>query len=254
MNDRTNSFRVKSGRACIVAVATLLIASMPVSAGVIAPVLEMDIQVFSTTDTVTPIFDQGYMPDNTGPVGPAGSNAWGFDVGVFGQNFNITGEINASPTTSPTAAFLNPTLNFANTSAESLWFKISIKMPTAHMFSQPLEWVTSASWNLTGPQPKLTTIDDTPLWTVSTDAGSVGSLFPDATVLNNDNLNISDSMSGQLGDPIAEYMIIDLAFELAPNAIGGVNGQFAVVPAPGALALLGCAGLFGLSRRRRMCQ
>jgi hypothetical protein len=252
MNDRPYNFRVKAGPHCLLATASFLLAASVASAGINPPVLQMDIQVFSTADTDTPIFDQTHIPSNTGPVGPAGSNAWGFDVGVFNPNFNITGEINASPTTSPTSAFLNPTLNFANNSTESLWFMISIKMPTAHMFSLPLEWASSASWTLTGPQPELTTLPDTPLWTVSTDAGSVSSLFPDPTVMNNNNLNISDNISGLLASPVAEYMIIDLAFEISPNAVGGVNGMFSIIPAPGALALLGCAGLVGTSRRRRL--
>jgi hypothetical protein len=252
MNERTYNFRVKGGQACIVAAASLLIASAPALGGVVAPVLEMDIQVFSTSDTNTPIFDQVYNPVNSGTIGPAGSNAWGFDVGVLDQNFNISGEINASPTTSPTSAFLNPTLNFANNSAESLWFMITIKMPTAHMFSEPLEWSSSASWTLTGPEPELTTLPDTSLWSVSTDGHTVGSLFSDSTVMNNDNLNISDEMGGLLPGQVADYMMITLAFELSPNAIGGVNGIFTVIPTPGALALLACAGLFGTTRKRRM--
>lgn len=252
MNDRTYNFRMKSGQACIVAAASLLIVSTPALAGVVPPVLEMDIQVFSTADTNTPIFDQVYNPVNSGMIGPSGSNAWGFDVGVLNQNFNITGEINASPTTSPTSAFLNPTLNFANNSAGSLWFMISIKMPTAHMFSVPLEWSSSASWTLTGPEPELTTLQDTSLWSVSTDGNNVGSLFSDSTVMNNTNLNISDDMSGLLAGQVNDYMMITLAFELSPNAIGGVNGMFTVIPTPGAIALIACAGFFGTTRRRRM--
>jgi len=244
---------MKGGPPCLLGMASLLLAGNVASAGIDPPVLEMDIQVFSTADTNAPVFDQVYNPDNTGPLGPAGSNAWGYEVGVFTQNFNITGEVNASPTTSPTFAFLNPTLNFANNSAESLWFMISIKMPIAHLFALPLEWASSASWTLTGPNPELTTLEDTPLWSVSTDGNSTGSLFPDETVMNNDNLNISDEMSGLLDSPVTEYMMIDLAFELSPNAIGGVNGHFSVIPAPGALALLGIAGLIGTTRRRHMC-
>lgn len=254
MNDRTYRFRVNGGPACIAAAASLLVASTTASAGVVAPVLEMDIQVFSKADTSTPIFDQVYIPDNDGPIGPDGSNAWGYDVGVFDPSFDITGDINASPTTAPAPAFLNTTLNFANNSTESLWFMISLKMPTSQAFSLPLEWASSASWTLTGPNPELTTLEDTPLWSVSTDAGSVGSLFPDPTSMDNDNLNISDDMGGPLADPVAEYMMIDLAFELSPDAVGGVNGQYIILPAPGSLALLCCAGLIGTSRRRRLDQ
>ena len=252
MNDRIYSFRAKDGPACLMATASLLLAASIASAGISPPVLEMDVQVFSTADTNTPLYDQTVLPSKSGSLGPAGNNAWGFDVGVFNPNFNITGEINASPTISPTAAFLNPTLNFTNNSTESLWFMVSIKMPTSHLFPLPLEWASSASWTLTGPQPELTTLSDTPLWAVSTDAGSLGSLFEDSTAMNNNNLNISNNMSGPLGGSVAEFMMIDLAFELSPNAVGGVNGLFTVVPAPGALALLGCAGLFGTKRRRRI--
>jgi hypothetical protein len=145
---------------------SVLASAGPVSAGIDPPVLSMDIQIFSKADTSTPIYDQVVMPTNTGPVGPPGSHAWGYDVSIFNPNFSITGEVNASPTTSPTSAFINPTLNFANTSADSLWFLISITMPTAHVFNLPLSWNTSASWTLTGPNPELTTLDDTPLWSV----------------------------------------------------------------------------------------
>jgi len=248
---RANSGRIGLGILGSVAVGSILVAGSAAIAGIEPPVLEMGVQIFSKADTSTPIFDETILPENTGPFGPPNNDAWGYDVNVFDPAFNITGEINASPTTSPVPAFLNPTLNFANNSTESLWFLISITMPVAHTFDLPLSWASSASWTLTGPNPELKTLEDTPLWSVSTDGNELGSLFPDETVMNNDNLNISDQMGGMLDNPVSDSMTINLAFKLSPNAVGGVNGNFVILPAPGALAMLGIAGLVGTTGRPR---
>lgn len=247
---RFNGFGRAMGLSCSLAAASLLLASSVASAGIDPPVLEMDIQIFSKADTSTPIFDQTVIPSKSGPFGEP--NSWSFNVGIFDPAFNIEGEINASPTTSPSKAFINPTLNFNNFSADSLWFMISLKMPVAHTFDAPLEWFTSASWTLAGQfPPQLQTLEDTPLWSVGTDGTEVASLFPDPTVMDINQLNLSDSTSGDLFSPVLDYMTIDLAFKLDPGSVAGVNGIFEIIPAPGALAVFGLAGLMGRSRRRR---
>jgi hypothetical protein len=245
--------RMGLGPYVAISVFGLSILASPALAGIAPPELTMDITIFSKEDTKNPIYQQVVTPTNTGPVGPPGSHAWGFDVLVFHPSFSISGDVNASPTTSPVPAFINPTLNFANNTADSLWFLISINMPTAHEFGLPLGWSTSASWTLTGPNPMLSTLEDTPLWSVGADGTQVGSLFPDPVVMDNDNLNISDATSGMFASPVLDSMSIDLAFKLSPNAVGGVNGMFqTVVPAPGVLMLAGVGGLIGTTRRRRM--
>lgn len=241
--------RVLNVSCSLAAAGTLLVASSA-SAGIDPPVLEMDVQIFSKADTSTPIFDQTVIPSKTGPFDEP--NAWSYGVGVFDPAFKIEGEVNASPTTAPTKAFINPTLNFENFSQDSLWFMISLKMPVAHDFDLPLQWQTSASWTLAGQfPPQLQTLEDTPLWSVGTDGSEVGSLFPDPTVLDVNQLNISDSTSGDLFSPVTDYMTIDLAFKLDPGSVGGVNGIFQIIPAPSALAVFGLAGLMGRSRRRQ---
>jgi hypothetical protein len=243
--------RVILSRTCCVAAAVVGMSTASAMAGIQPPVLSMDIQVFSKADTNTPIFDQVVEPTLVGPFGPPGSQAWSYDVGVFHPSFVIQGDVNASPTTSPFPALLNTTLNFANTSSDSLWFLVRLTMPIAHTFTLPASWESPAEFTLTGPDPELRTLEDTPLWTVGVDGSPLGSLFPDPTVLDNNQLDVNDFMSGVLANPVNDHMYIDIIFKLSPDAVAGVNGAFRIIPAPGALALLGLGGLIAGTRRRR---
>jgi hypothetical protein len=119
----------------------VLVACSPAIAGIAPPVLTLDLQVFSKADTSQPIFDKQLVPTLTGPLGPPENFAWNYSLSFAHTDFSISnGTINASPLTSPTPAFLNPSINFINTSSQSLWVFMRLSMPVSETLSPPFDW------------------------------------------------------------------------------------------------------------------
>lgn len=212
--------------------------------------LELDIQV--TTNGGTPLYDSG-------PILLPGTNLFGdfyqYDANnlVELQNqdfFTASGEINANNDISLGGLSLGPVMNFVNTHNETLEFVVTLTREAAADFA--VNWSTSSAWNLGGgPDPELMTLPGQSLWTASVDGNVVGSLYDDPSGMGGGgDLDLStDPINGSLPGVTGE-MSITLAFQITPGADGGVNGILVLVPAPGALAMLGL-GLVAPRRRRR---
>jgi MYXO-CTERM domain-containing protein len=245
--------KIRTGQLAAVTVLTSGIACGSALASIDPPVLSMELSVFAKSDTNNPVFDQTIQPTLVGPIGPPENYFWNYSVSEDNPYFSASGTVNASPVTSPISARLNPALTFSNLSGESLWFFVRLSMPVANTFDLPLNFFSSAGFNVAGPDSQLETLEGTPLWTVGVDNTPLGSAFPDPTVLNINNQSVSTDFGGSLTDSVTDSMYIDFAFKLTPDSVGGPSGTFIIsqaVPAPGAIALLGFGGLLGRSRRR----
>jgi hypothetical protein len=244
--------------ACLLPSAAILavgIVGSSALAGIEAPDVTLEIQVFSKKDTNTPIFDDVISPTVVGPLGDPANFVWNYSVNASNLIFSLTGGLNASPLTSPTPALLNPDLVFTNTSGESLWFFVRLQMPIAQTFNLPLNWSSAPTFIYSGPSgSQIETIPDLPLWTVGVDDTPLGSAFPHHTILNEQQGNVQDNLGGILGEPVTSYMYHDFSFKMSPDAQGGPTGNFFIfaVPAPGALALLGIGAMLGGTRRRSL--
>jgi len=96
-----------------------------------------------------------------------------------------------------------------------------------------------------------------PMWNYRVNGSDVASLFPSGFVLGGSDGPTTASTSGNLSAAQTAPLVgmtpttlgIRLDFDLTPGERVTFNGVFGFVPTPGALALLGLAGL--TSRRRR---
>ena len=91
------------------------------------------------------------------------------------------------------------------------------------------------------------------MWEALTDGTEVASLFDHPSELSFTGPGTTSSSAnlpaGSVGD-VATSIGVNLNFTLSPGETLGITGNFTIAPAPGALALLGIAGLAGRRRRR----
>lgn len=215
-------------------------------AGIVSPDLELHVQELTS----------GY-DETFNPAGTPGALFYNYNIGIDGGDFQINGDINASPDLpGPSPALLSTTLSFTNDSSEAMDFIVTMTLPMS-TGSIPAQWNTSSSWVLTGPDSSntfLETLEGMSLWSVFIDDSPVASLFSDPSSMGGSgggefNLNTAPQ-GGQFG-PVEESISIQLAFSIGPNSTGGPTGGFTLVPAPGALAAFGAAFVIGGRRRRR---
>lgn len=176
-----------------------------------------------------------------------GAGAW-----TLGWNFN------ASNNQGGNKAFTAGNYVIQNLSDHAIVFELTVSLPVALLGSTV--YGGSVSGGLTTTGPGFISSLDGPLWTGSTGASLIGTLFnPPFDVTRNDPGSSSlgfDSFGNPIpslpGPNLASDLKITFAFLLGANSSASFTSVFvAQIPAPGAAALLGLAGLAGIGRRRR---
>lgn len=180
--------------------------------------------------------------------------------GTWRLNYNLTGFSGASSATQA------GTLSITNLSGAEATYSIRLVLPTG---AAPGEWTGLFNGSLAGTlitqgAGYFRSIVGAPsLWSASTEATNVAQLFsaPLNVVRNSTGATSIGSQSfggSQPSLPSPEFgtdIAINLDFVLSANATisfsSSLGGVGVPVPAPGALALLGAAGLATTRRRRR---
>jgi MYXO-CTERM domain-containing protein len=153
---------------------------------------------------------------------------------------------------------LASSLGVTNTSASNSTFEIDILLPLTMTPGMAL-YGGSMGGSLTGGENGglLTSIDGSPLWSASVDEMVIASLGDAPFSYNTDPFGSTEIMEEAFGAPIPSFeyaaaqesMSIDMDFLLGGGDTFAITSTYvSQVPAPGAMALLGIAGL---ARRRR---
>lgn len=176
-----------------------------------------------------------------------GSGAWS-----LGWNFN------ASNNQGGNKAFTAGNYVIQNLSDQAILFELTVSLPVA--LAGSTVYGGSVSGGLTTTGAGFIQSLETPLWTGSTGNSIIGSLFNNPfSVVRNDPGSSSlgfDSFGNPIpslpGPDLGADLKITFSFLLGANSSASFTSVFvAQIPAPGAAALLGLAGLAGLGRRRR---
>jgi hypothetical protein len=205
------------------------------------PLVEMTIQVSDG-------FDDTFNPDGS----DVGGGVFNFQGQQGNDNWLIQWDFNAVP--NPIGgATIGSDYEINNFSDETLNFLILVTLPLSGPTLDPTDYAGSAGFTLSGIDGELATVGPgNSLWEAWADGSEVASLWDDPFSLSFDGEGsqaISDNIDpGVIGS--TSEIGIRVNFSLTPGDSVTVTGVFGVIPAPGALALLGIAGLAG-SRRRR---
>ncbi len=168
-------------------------------------------------------------------------------------NFNLNGD--PDPLISGNLTVENPFLPTVDV-------VLQVLLPIAPQLTNGSEMQGSAAIGLTTDSGggSISSINNVPLWQGLIDGAPVGpsaSMFFDPFVLQNAGLG-SSSSSANFGLPnaiagpdVLNNIGIEIAFALTQNDQASITSVFNVVPAPGAIALLGVAALMTRRRRRR---
>ncbi|MCI0364892.1 MAG: hypothetical protein L0Y44_08785 [Phycisphaerales bacterium] len=155
------------------------------------------------------------------------------DAGILGAGFTVT-----------------------NNLATNLQFSILITFDLGP--STALSYTANAAMTLNpgASDGTLSTTDafgaDLAMWTYSVNGSDFATLFNADYTLSANGVTNSDSAAIP-ATPISTVITqlgIRLVFDLSPGEIANFTGNFQFIPAPGALALLGLAGIMGRRRRR----
>jgi uncharacterized protein (TIGR03382 family) len=193
------------------------------------------------TSTATPdVFNyQGNVLD--------GAGAW-----TLGWNFN------ASNNQGGNKAFTAGNYVIQNLSNNAIAFNLTISLPVALLGSTV--YGGSVSGGLTTTGPGFISSIDGPLWVGSTGASTIGTLYNNPFNVTRTDPGSSSLGFDSFGAPIPSLpgpnlgsdLKITFSFLLGANSSASFTSVFiAQIPAPGAAALLGLAGLAGVGRRRR---
>lgn len=174
-----------------------------------------------------------------------------------GGNWLLSWNFNAS-NTGP-QVFTAGNYVIQNLSSEAITFEITVSLPTA-LAGTPWLYGGSVSGGLTTQGAGEISSLGSALWTASSGANVIGTLFDDPFSVARTEAGSSSLGFESFGDPIPSLpgpdlgsdLSITLKFVLSGNSSASFTSVFvALVPAPGAVALLGLGGLLGASRRRR---
>jgi hypothetical protein len=146
-----------------------------------------------------------------------------------------------------------------NLSSNDITFEIRVSLPTA-LAGTPWLYGGSVSGGLTTQGAGSISSVGSALWTASSGTNQIGTLFNDPFSVVRTEAGSSSLGFESFGNPIPSLpgpdlgsdLSITLKFILSGNSSASFTSVFvALVPAPGAVALLGLGGLLGASRRRR---
>jgi uncharacterized protein (TIGR03382 family) len=150
---------------------------------------------------------------------------------------------------------LNPVFTVQNTHTSNLQFSILVSMDVlpanATLYGAG---ATNNLLSLSGGDVTLSTTNEfgagLPIWSFLVDGSTFDTLFDAPHTLSTSATQSEhlDSFGALGGTPSS--IGVRLVFDLAPGAEINFNGTFQYIPAPGALALLGLAGVIGRRRRR----
>ncbi|MEY3142568.1 MAG: hypothetical protein RLY21_1061 [Planctomycetota bacterium] len=197
---------------------------------------------------------------NSVSTGGVGSYVGSVDGGANTWNFNY----NFSAASGVDAAAQSGTFSITNLSGAERTYNIRLTLPTASAGTLTGLFNGSLSGTLiTSGSGYMRSVTATPMWTALTDTVTVGQLFTSpvnivrsgsgASAMGSQNFGGSapSAPSPVFGSTIA----INMSFILSANATASfssaLGGVSVPIPAPGALALLGGAGLLVPRRRRR---
>lgn len=178
-----------------------------------------------------------------------GGGAW-----VVSWNFNASNNANGG-----TQAFTAGNYVIQNLSAQAIEFELTVMLPTALLGSTVYGGSVSGGLTTTGPGG-ISNLNGLPAWVGSSGASTIASLFnfpwgetrPDAGSSSLGFESFGNPIPSLAGPDLGSDLSIKLQFVLEANSSASFTSVFvAQIPAPGAMALLGLAGLTGISRRRR---
>jgi hypothetical protein len=264
-------FATRSGRTMTTAIAAgcaILIASSALA----APIVNIGISVAGGTGgpQVIPGINQNTVPSATPGIfegfgnqnDPTVNNEWSINWGVtadddpspFGQ---IGTRLGANFT------IVNNRTDGALFSDNHLQFSILVNLNLLAGFAQNVMYAANGGPTITVPagqafEGQLTTVGNNPMTNFLLDNTSQASLFAAGSILaassNPGGGSSTNSWSGNV--PLTPYtpppssMSILMNFDLSPGETVTFNYNYFVIPTPGAIALLGIAGVVGTRRRR----
>lgn len=180
-------------------------------------------------------------------------------------NWNAYYNMNASSTVSGASASAYQTGSFSitNLTAGTVTYLITLALPTDVAGPQTGSYTFNGSVSgtlITSGQGRLETVGaGTSLWTAQTGGSVVDTLFDDPFLVQRSSQGAtnfgSQSFTGVASSSFGDTIGMTFSFRLSAGSTASfttsLNGSGTAVPAPGALALIGCAGLVRNRRRRR---
>jgi hypothetical protein len=194
-------------------------------------------------------------------VGSATSlpNVFNYQGSLSGGDWLLSWDFNASDSTNGgLKAFTAGNYVIQNLSGNTIAVELTVTLPVA--LAGSTLYGGSVSGGLTTSGPGFISDDGTPLWSGSTGASLIDTLFNNPFNVTNTEAGSSSLGFESFGDPIpsapgpdlAGDISVTLKFLLGANSSASFTSVLvAAIPAPGALALLGLGGLTAFGRRRR---
>jgi uncharacterized protein (TIGR03382 family) len=221
---------------------------LTVSSADAAPIVNFDIDVLGATGgPYSNTFNQN-GPIVAGSLGSTTPGEWSIDWGPFSADDD-------PGATGGDGVNLNSVFTVQNTHTSNLQFSILISMdvlPANASFyaiagTNNLESLTAGNVTLSSTNAFGAGL---PIWSFLVDGGTHDTLFPAPYSLSTSGTQAqsADDLGPMAGTP--SNIGIRLVFDLSPGAEINFNGTFQYIPTPGALALLGLAGVIGRRRRR----
>jgi hypothetical protein len=264
-------FATRSGRTMTTAIAAGC-ATMIASSALAAPIVNIGISVAGGTGGPQnlPTINQGTVPSAT----PGVFEAFGGQNDTSGNNeWTMTWGVTADDDPSSfgnTGTRLGANFTIENTRTDGalfgdnhLQFSILVNLNLLAGFAPNVAYAANGGPTITVPADQtfdgvLTTVGNNPMTSFLLNNASQASLFPAGSTLaassNPGGGSSTNSWNGNV--PLTPFapppgsMSIRMNFDLTPGERVTFNYNYFVIPSPGALALLGIAGVVGGRRRR----
>jgi MYXO-CTERM domain-containing protein len=198
---------------------------------------------------------------NPSSVSSGGVGSYSGSVTGGASTWNLNYNFSAASATE--AATQSGTISLSNLSGVERTYNIRLVLPTAAASAMTGLFNGSLSGTvITSGAGYFRSVASTAIWAGSTDAVSVGSLFASPVNITRTSSGATSMGSQSFGGGapstpsslFGSNVAINLNFVLSANATvsfsSALGGVGVAVPAPGAFALVGMAGL-GMTRRRR---
>lgn len=198
------------------------------------------------------ISSDGYDSGVFAPAGTdEGNNVFNYQaLGFTGDNpdnWNMDWDFNAAPAYDPGAG-INGNFVIRNTSDMDLDFEIVITMPLLSGSDPGNAYFGSAG--ITIEHGSVSARDGDSLWQGLIDGAVQDSLFDDPYELMTDATDDDNAATGGVHGGAADSIGIRISLTLSAGGDFTMTSGFGITPAPGALAMLGLAGIAGRRRRR----
>ncbi|MFK7960022.1 MAG: hypothetical protein AB8G96_05795 [Phycisphaerales bacterium] len=231
-------------RRLVVAAACAAFATGGTAYAGIAPSVGFDIMASDGTNESLMLAGSNVGPDLFNYAGILNDNEgdWGITYDFFASQ----------DPTDALGAFLGTGFTVTNNTDGDLDFSLTLSLDIDPAALPETDYAGSVGYTLNGIDGSLTT--DTSLYAVFIGDTLIDTLFDAPFELSFDGVgteSVSENLAGGMNGP-AETISIVMEFTLSSGDSLTTTGAFGItaVPAPGALALLGAAGLVGRRRRR----